>query len=48
MITCCSKVLLVPGVTFEADFNAAWSEGRAMTLEQALAYALDERRASSP
>ena len=23
-------------------FGAAWSEGRAMTLEQAIAYALDE------
>ncbi|UCG24621.1 MAG: AAA family ATPase [Chloroflexota bacterium] len=26
----------------EADFEAAWSEGQAMTLEQAVAYALDD------
>ncbi len=26
----------------EDGFNAAWSEGRAMTLEQAIAYALEE------
>ena len=28
----------------EAAFAAAWAEGRAMTLEQAVAYALDEPR----
>jgi hypothetical protein len=27
----------------EAAFEAAWAEGRAMTLEQAVAYALDEQ-----
>jgi hypothetical protein len=27
----------------EEAFAAAWAEGRAMTLEQALAYALDEQ-----
>jgi hypothetical protein len=26
----------------EPTFAAAWAEGRAMTLEQAIAYALDE------
>jgi hypothetical protein len=26
----------------EATFNAAWEEGRAMTLEQAIEYALGE------
>ena len=26
-----------------AGFAAAWAEGRAMTLEQAVAYALDEQ-----
>jgi hypothetical protein len=27
----------------KADFEAAWAEGRAMTLEQAVACALDEQ-----
>jgi hypothetical protein len=27
----------------EGSFNAAWAEGRAMTLEQAVAYALADR-----
>ena len=26
----------------EAEFGEAWAEGRAMTLEQAVAYALDD------
>ena len=30
----------------EAAWNAAWAEGRAMTLEQAIAYALEEDAAS--
>ena len=28
----------------ETTFNAAWAEGRAMTMEQAIAYALEERK----
>jgi len=31
----------------DAAFNAAWAEGRAMTLEQAVAYALGENREAS-
>ncbi|MDQ4058597.1 MAG: hypothetical protein M3124_05685, partial [Actinomycetota bacterium] len=30
------------------DFNAAWAEGAGMTTEQAIAYALQDRPASSP
>jgi len=29
----------------EATFAAAWTEGKAMTLEQAIEYALEETRA---
>ena len=31
----------------DATFNAAWAEGRAMTWEQAVAYALGENREAS-
>jgi hypothetical protein len=30
------------GTLNEDDFEAAWAEGQEMTLEQAVAYALDE------
>jgi hypothetical protein len=38
------QVLAAVRTTLTADaFVAAWAEGRAMTLEQAVAYALDEQ-----
>ena len=37
------EVTVVRAALSQDAFAAAWAEGRAMTLEQAVAYALDEQ-----
>ena len=40
-------LVITRGMLDPQAFEAAWAEGRAMTLEQAVAYALEDDEASS-